>query len=78
MITPADTPSNAAGFNGVAVSGFDIQAPQPDVAGPAAQAMSDSAMRQNGAEDNILDTPAGYSTPVHLGGTAPQWTDNAG
>jgi hypothetical protein len=33
MITPSDSPSSPSDYAGVAVSGFDIQAPPPDVTG---------------------------------------------
>jgi hypothetical protein len=33
MITPSDSPSSPSDYAGVAVSGFDIQAPLPDVTG---------------------------------------------
>ena len=58
MLTPADSPSSPSDYNAVVVSGFDIQAPQQDLAAPNAAAIG-AAMDRQVAAHAELNTPAG-------------------
>jgi len=77
MITPADSPSSPSDFAGVAVSGFDIQAPNDEAAitsqMDAANAVAAAGVlypmgpRQSQARV-LLDSPQGFNSGGGLSG----------
>ncbi len=80
--TPSDSPSSPSNYAGVAVQGFDIQAPQ-DTA--AIQAAFDATNREMGAgvlypkgprqdaTELLLQSPPGYADFNILEGTTAGW-----
>jgi hypothetical protein len=91
MITPSDTPSAPSEYAGVAVSGFDIQAPQDeaaitaacDAAGAVAGAgvVYPAGPRQRQTEV-LLSSPQGFGTAGYdidagsSGGGGEDWPNN--
>jgi hypothetical protein len=59
MITPSDSASSPSDYAGVPVQAADIQAPQADLSGVVAGAVSDAMARQPVTE-RLLSSPQGY------------------
>jgi hypothetical protein len=72
MITPADSPSAPAEYNAVPVTQQDIQAPQENLSGMVAAAMSEAMSRQAGAIE-LLSSPQGYGDFDITGGYTGSW-----
>lgn len=69
MITPSDTPGAPEEYAAVQESGFDIQAPQGDLAALTAGAQSEALARQPETE-RLLASPQGYGAFSVTSGTS--------
>lgn len=76
MITPADSASSPEDYAAVSVCGTDIQAPQPDLSGAVAAAVSEAMARQPAARQ-VMESPQGYGafsiTSGSSGGGGEDW-----
>lgn len=83
MITPSDSPSAPSEYSAVPVSGWDIQAPQADLAGTfdaanaaaGAGALYPKSERQQQAQA-VLESPQGYGEFDVTGGYHGDWPAN--